>query len=84
MKKVQYIVDEKVIKKRKEFYDYINRYFRLKNYGPEEDYVNNIYPFVVDFKSKKFWICDSIKCISMAIQFNKVITIDEFMEEISK
>ncbi len=83
MKKERYIVKENSISKRREFYNYIINNYDLKLYDTEEHYINNMFPFVVDFKHKKFWICDSITVLRLAEDTDKVITIDEFMEKIS-
>jgi len=84
MEKAQYIIVENNIKKRREFYNYIMDNYKLKTYGKDEAYINNIFPFVVDFKAKKFWICDSVKLCGMAVQYKKTMTMDEFMEKMSK
>ena len=84
MKKERYIVEEKNIKYRKEFYNFIVDTFELKVCGSQEQFVNNIFPFVVDFKTKRFWVCDSIAILKLAEENDLVITIDEFMDRIFK
>lgn len=83
--KRQFIVQESDKIKREEFYDYINETYNLNNWYPfkKESFVNSNFPFVVDFKEKSFWICDSITCCACAASTNSIINIDEFKNLIS-
>ena len=56
MSKHQFIVRESDKDKRKEFYEYIHRNYKLKDlfYTKQDMIDNNHFPFVVDFKEKKF------------------------------
>ena len=55
--KTQYIVQESDKSKRKDFYDYIVNNYDLKISYPYSKvrFVNDNFPFVVDFKEKRFW-----------------------------
>lgn len=75
---MQYIVNESNIDKRKEFYDYIMNNYKLKNMKSKKKMIYDIFPFVVDFDEKIFWICNSITCLACASQNNQIISIDEF------
>ena len=80
--KTQFIVQEADKRKRKEFYNYILRNYHLKKYYPfrKKYFINSSFPFVIDFKEKSFWICDSITCCACAAQNNSIISIEEFMK----
>ena len=79
MKRTQYMIKESNKNKRKEFYDYIvDKYnFKIIHHNKEE-MINSKFPFVVDFKEKVFWVCESISCCAAAQQAGVIITIDEF------
>ena len=79
--RTQFIVNEKDKLRRKEFYDYIVKKYDLENGYPYDrnNFINNSYPFVVDFREKRFWICESITCLACASQSERITTIDEFM-----
>ena len=76
----QYIVSEKDIKKREDFYDYIINNYNFKiSYPYEKDkFIKSIFPFIIDFKENTMWICESITSLACASQSKKIITIDEF------
>ena len=78
--KTQYIVQESDKSKRKDFYDYIVNNYDLKISYPYSKvrFVNDNFPFVVDFKEKRFWICSSITCCAAAASNHAIITIDDF------
>ena len=56
MKRTQFIVQETDKEKRSNFYDYINKKYKLKNEYPytKELFVKSNFPFVVDFKERNF------------------------------
>ena len=78
--KNQYIVSEPNKKKREEFFDYINNEYNLDICYPytKEEFIKSNFPFVIDFKEKNFWICDSITCCACAAQAKQIIGIKEF------
>lgn len=80
--KKQFIVTEHDEIKRKKFYDYISDRYNLDIcYSYIKDYfIKSKYPFVVDIKENKFWICESITFLACASQSGKIITIDDFMK----
>jgi len=77
--KKQYMIQEKDKQKRSDFIDYMNNHFHLKNHYTKEEMISSNYPFVVDFKKKNFWICESITCCALAQQSHKIISIKEFI-----
>ncbi len=86
MKRTQFNVQESDKEKRKEFYEYIKKNYKLKIRYPyfKRKFINSDFPFVVDFKEKDFWICDSITCCAMAAQNHVIFTIDEFKEMVKE
>lgn len=78
--RTQFTVQENDYKKRKKFYEFIINNYDLKICYPyeKERFINNNFPFVVDFKEKNFWVCESVTCCAAAAQFGKIYTIDEF------
>ena len=78
--RTQFIVNESDINKREEFYDYIINKYDLKITYPhyKEKFVNNHFPFIIDFKEKLFWVCESVTCCAAAASQHVIITIDEF------
>ena len=74
--KKQYVIEEKNKQKREKFYNYIINKYKLNISYPykKELFINSIFPFVVDFKAKTFWICESITCLACT----KIITVNEF------
>ena len=58
----QYIVSEKDIKKREDFYDYIINNYNFKiSYPYEKDkFIKSIFPFVIDFKEI---LCGCVKVL---------------------
>ena len=78
--RTQFTVQEENKEKRREFYNYIINKYDLKILYPyeEERFENSNFPFVVDFKEKNFWICDSITCCAAAAAAGVIFTIDEF------
>lgn len=79
-KRTQFIVLERDKQKRKEFYEYIMKTYKLKKHYPffKRKFINNVFPFVVDFKENSFWVCESITCCACAAQQHVMISIDEF------
>ena len=81
--RTQFIVIENNISKRRDFYYYIKGKYKF-NFGYpyyEKYFINYVFPFVVDFKEKGFWICDSITALACASQAKVIITIEEFYEK---
>ena len=77
--RTQFIIREGDKNKRREFYDYIMNKFNYKIiHHDKEHMINSKFPFVVDYKDKVFWVCESITCCAMAQQNGVIITIDEF------
>ena len=78
----QFIVSENDKIRRKEYYEYICDRYNLDICYPyiKDYFIKSEYPFVVDFKENKFWICESITCLACASQRRKIITIDDFMK----
>ena len=86
MKRTQFNVQESDKVKRKEFYEYIKKTYKLKNWYPyrKSKFISSNFPFVVDFKEKMFWVCESITCCAMAAQQHVIFTIDEFKEMVKE
>ncbi len=78
--KIQFIIKENDLLKREEFYDYIVDNYNLKISYPfnKERFINNNFPFVVDFGDNSFWICESVTFCAAAASNQAIITIDEF------
>ena len=76
----QFIVEEKDKIKREEFYNYIIETYTLKKYYPykKEAFIKSDFPFVIDFKQKSFWICESITSLALASQAKKIYSVQEF------
>ena len=74
---MQYIIEEKDLNKKKEFYNYIHKKYNLKDIH-NIDMINTPYPLVVDLDEKDIWICTSITCLACAAQNNQIISIEEF------
>ena len=79
-KKTQFIVSEGDKGKRKEFYEYIMKTYKLKKHYPffKIKFINSNFPFVVDFKESGFWVCESVTCCACAAQQHVMISIYEF------
>ena len=79
----QFIVKESDLAKREEFYNYIINSYDLEIWYPykKNKFVNNKFPFVIDFKEKSFWVCESITCCACAAQAKVMFTIEEFKEK---
>ncbi len=62
MKKTHFIVNVAGKQERKAFYEYIINTYKLDKYYPffKRKFINNDFPFVVDFKDKSFWISESV------------------------
>ena len=73
---MQFIIQEKDLTKKKEFYNYIRKKYKLKKHLYNK--IKTHYPIVIDFDEKSIWICTSITCCSLAAQNNKIISIEEF------
>ena len=76
----QYMVTEANKEKRKAFYEYIKKNYKLRISYPytKKRFINSSFPFVVDFADNRFWICDSITCCACAASNKVLYTIDEF------
>ena len=85
-KRTQFIVSEGDKGKRKEFYEYIMKTYKLKKWHPffKRKFINSAFPFVVDFGDNSFWISDSITCCACAASQGVIITIDEFKKIITE
>lgn len=74
----QYIVNISGVNARLSFIKYIKMNFKLK-FRFEEGYMaNSKFPFVIDFKKKDFWVCESITCCACAAQNNLILTFEQF------
>ncbi len=81
VKKEQYMVHDSDLFNRNAFYEYIvNTYANLKVRMDRDKMVNNKFPFVIDFKDKSFWVCESVTCCACAAQKKKILTIERFNE----
>ncbi len=80
--RTQFIVNESDIVKRGHFYDYITNKYKFSISYPftRENFQKSRFPFVIDYKIKKFFIVESITCCACAQQANIIITIDEFLK----
>ena len=76
----QYMVQIKGIKERKDFYNYIKEKYNIKIHNSKYHMILSKYPFVVDFKKKDFWVCESITCCACAQEAHKIITKEKFLE----
>ena len=78
--KTQYIVQEESIQKREEFFNYImNNYNLILEYPyVKELFINNHFPFVVDFIDNTFWICESVTCCAAAASAGAIINSEKF------
>ena len=78
--RTQFIVQEHTKEKREEFYDYIINNYNFKIHYPfeKELFIDSIFPFVVDFKEKSFWICESVTCCAAAAACGSIINSEEF------
>ena len=79
--KTQFIVTENDKEKRKYFYNYITNKYNFKIYYPytKENFIKSNFPFVIDFKEKGFWVCESITCCAGATK--NILTIDEYLKQ---
>ena len=84
MKRTQYIIKESNVEERKKFYNYIISKYNFEVWNNEDVYYYSKFPFVVDFKEKKFWVCESITCCAAAQQGGVIISIGEFKKTINK
>ena len=75
---MQYLIQEKDITKKKKFYTYIHKKYKLKDMDNLLDMINKPYPLVVDLDEKNMWICTSITCLACAAQNKQIISIEEF------
>jgi len=77
---MQYIVNENDLLKREEFYNYILDNYNMKISYPfnKERFIDNHFPFVVDFNDNSFWICESVTCCAAAASNHAIITIEDF------
>ena len=81
--RTQFIVQEIDKVKRGHFYDYIiNNYKFIVSYPfTRKNFQDIVFPFVIDFKEKTFWVCRSVTCLACAAQAKVIITIDGFYEQ---
>lgn len=82
--RTQFIVKEISEDKREEFYDYLTSKYNLNISYPynKDSFIKSTYPFVIDFKENKLWICNSITSLACASQCDKIITIDDFRHKL--
>ena len=82
--KKQYMVQEYGAKERWDFYNYIHDNYELEEhfFNLKEEIEESNFPFVVDFKTNLFWICNSITCCACAAQKKKIITALEFKKRV--
>ena len=52
---MQYLIQEKDITKKKDFYTYIHKKYKLKDMDNLLDMINKPYPLVVDLDEKNMW-----------------------------
>ena len=76
----QYIIQESNKEKREEFYEYIKNKYSLKIRYTKEEMITSSFPFVVDFKTKEFWICESITCCACASERHQILSNEEFKD----
>ena len=81
MKKEQYMVHDSDIFNRNAFYEYIINKYNLLVRMERDKMIGSKFPFVVDFKDKSFWVCESVTCCACTAQKKKILTIDEFKEK---
>lgn len=81
MKKEQYMVHDSDIFNRNAFYEYIINKYNLLVRMERDEMVGSKFPFVVDFKDKSFWVCESVTCCACAAQKKKILTIEQFKEK---
>ena len=80
MKRILFIVQEENKRKRGKFYDYITKKYDLKITYPyyKENFIESNFPFVIDFKERLFWVCESVTCCAAAASAHVIISIEEF------
>ena len=77
-----YLVREKDINKRIAFYNYLHEKYNIKDYiFSKEEIINSFFPFLVNMESKKVSICNSITVCACASQCKKIISINEFKNQ---
>ena len=78
--RTQYMIKEGNKEKRKEFFEYIKKTYKLRIGYPylKKKFINSPFPFVVDFQDNRFWVCESITCCALATTNKLLFTIDEF------
>ena len=81
MKKEQYMVHDSDIFNRNAFYEYIINKYNLLVRMERDKMIGSKFPFVVDFKDKSFWVCESVTCCACAAQKKKILTIEQFKEK---
>ena len=81
--RTQYIVKESNKENRKEFYNYLKKTYKLKSKYPyfRKLFINNPFPFVIDFKDNSLWIGESITGCACAEIQNVMFTIEEFKND---
>lgn len=79
-KRYQYIVSIAGKENRYNFIKYINSNYKLKQRFTVDYMVESRFPFVVDFKKKDFWVCESITCCACAAQNGMIISFEQFKE----
>ena len=78
--KKQYIISIPNKKKREQFISIIKQKYKLKFLLEEEYMINSNFPFIVDFKKKYFWVCESITCCSCAAQKGLILSFEQFKD----
>ena len=80
MKRMQFIVEEFDKNKREKFYYYITKKYDLKIIYPyyKEEFIKSNFPFIVDFKERSFWVCESVTCCAAAASRGVIISIEDF------
>ena len=79
----QYIVSVSGKQNRESFYDFIITNYDIKDLV-DDDLIDGVFPFVVDFHENQFWICNSITCCACAAQNKQIINEKEFKRILKK
>ena len=84
--RTQFIVSVSGKEEREQFFDYIVSTYNFKLGYPfvKKAFIDNKFPFVVDFADKSFWISDSITCCACAAQAGVIIDEEEFKKRVQE
>ncbi len=84
--RTQFIVRVDDKKERTNFFDYIVDTYDFNIGFPytREAFTEHNFPFVVDFKERKIWICSSITCLACASQAGVIFSVEEFNKMVRK